>query len=114
MSEAKAPILDNDDLSMLDIPAFLRRTKGVPMTEHVDEFGAPTPPEQKIVDGTDYKDGDKAQTSDGKVHECQKQMDELSLEEAQARLKQMTAQRDALITAISAYKKYVQKMIGQL
>lgn len=123
-----APALDlpdGDALALLAIPAFLRRNKGAYMETidkmtHSDEAESRTPlcnneagretMKQAFVAALEEKglelDADKlAETTP---------MEELSLEEAQERLKKMVEKRDALVVAISAHKKYVQKLIGQL
>lgn len=44
----------------------------------------------------------------------EKPMDALTLSETLARIEKMATQRDALSAAISAYKKYAQKLVGQM
>lgn len=115
------------DMSLLAIPAFLRRNKGGTMQNDEIQSGdavfpdvtdpghnhSVTPayePEQHVRPAPNGGLGGHA-TTEG---EAPKPMEEMTLPEAQAKLAKMIEKRDALVPAITAYKKYIQKLIGQL
>ena len=91
-----------DETPDLTIPACLNRTKK-------DDTAMENTPEQAE---TSAALAEIAAT----FSDPQSEKDEtpLSLEEATKKLHEMTAKRDALIEAISQYKKYVQKLVGKL